>query len=217
MYYMTSSDPYEPGLNQVRELMDRQNIKNYFWFSSAQKHCLNTVIKEHKINPANWHPSVELAKAYAECLLKILEDDYPELIGEKSGKYTETFTINDWMPYSLLPEKVDKNTYTITYPNKKAELSFLYLPVEKDYIKLNLEYPIDINKIKIEGENIKNINIWVNTINEELGYDDQVMKDLGIKKKEFVWELNGNEKVTSINISAKIKNGKQQKLKIIVE
>lgn len=171
-------------------------------------------LKEWGINPANGHPSVKATLFYAEFVFKVLEKDFSDIIGTKYDRVELNLKINDWLPYSLKPVKLSNNYYKITYPAKDDKDSFLSLPVRKDYVKLNLEFPINIKSIEITGDNIQSIEIFTNSINEDLGYDDQVMKSIGKKNKNFVWQLNDNDMITSINISAKIKSGESTDLYI---
>ena len=88
------------------------------------------------------------------------------------------------------------------------------LPAHKPYVKLNLEEPLTISNISIEGNNIEEIELFVNKINKNLGYDDQDLYSLGVLTESFEWEVSDKELITSINISAKIKNGEQANLLI---
>ena len=219
IYYITVEECKEYLVDNIKEYFNKYNIEHYWFLEIAEKYGYEFPKGENKINPQNYHPSVETAKLYAKCLLKVLQEEHPEVLGEKNASYKPEFIINDWMPYNILPNKISDNLYEITYPKKVSSNSFLYLPVKKDYIKLNLEDPIYLKEISIEGEqlkNIKNATIWLNIINEKLGYDDQVMIEIPKEDENLVWKINENVKVTSININLELIKNEELKFKLKV-
>lgn len=212
-FYITYND-IEPGIEDIMNMFEDNNIKYYF----APYYFVNKVYDEYynvdlAINPANNHPSVVLCKNFAEVLTRILESDYPEILGQK-GIYAPNFNINDWMPHMLNVHKESVDTYSFVYPASDTEKAFLTLPVHKPYVKLNLEEPLIISNISIEGNNIEEIEVFVNKINKDLGYDDQNLYSLGILTENFEWKVSDKDLITSINVSAKIKNGEQTDLLI---
>ncbi|MCI9434387.1 MAG: SGNH/GDSL hydrolase family protein [Bacilli bacterium] len=212
-FYITYND-MEPGIENIMNMFEDNNVKYYF----APNYFINKAYDEYyhvnlAINPANNHPSVVLCKEFAEVLVKIIESDYSEFLGEK-GIYTPNLNINDWMPHMLNVIKVSDNMYSFVYPASETERAFLTLPAHKPYVKLNLEEPLTISNISIEGNNIEEIELFVNKINKNLGYDDQDLYSLGVLTESFEWEVSDKELITSINISAKIKNGEQANLLI---
>ena len=76
---------------------------------------------------------------------------------------------------------------------------------------------MDIENIEIIGEDIEEIEIFVNCIDKQLEFDTQEMFSLGIQKGQFSWSNINIKNITSINISAKIKKGKSSKLTIIID
>jgi len=165
------------------------------------------------INKVNIHPGVKSCVFFANYVFEILENDYPDILGEKSDVIEVDLEINDAMPYSVLnknytsdyneKENLYIKKYEITYPNT----TLLSLPINEEYIKLNLKYEINIKSIKIEinEENINDIQIYTNQINPELGYDDKVMKFREKNSEQNLWILDENESITSINIVVKPK------------
>ena len=158
-----------------------------------------------------------MCEVFAETLFNELKENYTWVLGDKTGTYIPQFTINDWMPYKLMPERIDEKTYSFTYPKEGEENSFLRMPIKKDYIKLNLEDPYKMSKIIIESDNIEKIDIYINCINNKLGYDDQEMILLNKNEDMYSWNVDPSLEITSINIAAKIKDGKEQKMIIKVE
>lgn len=209
-FYATSMEK-EPALDNILTLFENYGISYYLAFDNR-----NTYETNLKINPVNWHPSTALCNSYAETLLQILEKDYKYVLGNQ-GAYEPTININDWMPYKLNVKKRNENTFSFIYPNSNDKNNFLHLPIKKDYIKLNLEEPINLKNISINGDNIEEMEIFITKINKNLGYDDKEMFSLGVKNNNFNWSLNDDELVTSININAKITNGENSSLSITLK
>lgn len=202
-FFFITAKEEEPGVDNVIDLFKSLGINCYLAFDEDTKNE-QTV----KINPVNWHPSVSLCNIYANNLLKVMENNYKDILGNK-GSYEAKININDWMPYKLNVKRTNENTYNFTYPNSNNKDDFLSLRINKDYVKLNLEEPIALRNISIAGVDVEEIEVFINTIDKNLGYDTQKLFSLGKQKDKFYWELDGNELVTSINVNAKIKDGKQ--------
>lgn len=218
-FFYTTNSYDDPAISNVINSFQKYGIKYYSLYNIISEFALDVTFdsKYSKINPVNWHPSVRDCKIYAESIFKVFEKYYPNILGEKNGTYKPTLNINDWLPYSLQPKKSSDNSYIISYPSKNSKNSFLYLPVNKNYVKLNLEDPLDIENIEIIGEDIEEIEIFVNCIDKQLEFDTQEMFSLGIQKGQFSWSNINIKNITSINISAKIKKGKSSKLTIIID
>ncbi len=160
-----------------------------------------------KANPVNGHPGTLLTKFYAEYVLDILERNYLEVLGKKYKEKEEyPVYINDCVPYELdlelIEEKNNYANYRIKYPSKE---NMLTMPINEDYIKLCLQYPIHIKKVEIKGKTLEKTKLYVNTINQKLGYDDQTMKKIGTKKgNDVVFEIPEQNLITSICIHSDI-------------
>ena len=109
------------------------------------------------------------------------------------------------MPY-LNINKIDDNKYEFEYPisetKKTLNSNFLYYPIRRNYVKLNLEYPVDVEKVIISGDNLKNVELYVNKIDEDVGFDidDASQKLTKIKKENNEFIIN--KRISSLNISA---------------
>ena len=114
------------------------------------------------------------------------------------------------MPRSINLHQLSDDEYSFYYPGKREKM--LYMPIEKKYIKLNFMYPVDLKSIEINGQNINDIEVYINKIDINVGYDNQKMYKVEYAEK-YIWNINC-QKVTSINISANIKNGDSSKLTI---
>lgn len=209
-FYITSREK-EPGFDNITSVFKNNGLIYYTAFNDNTKNEENI-----KINPANYHPSVSLCNNFAETLFKIVENNYKDILGDK-GIYKPIININDWMPFNLNVKKVKENKYTLIYPSLHNKDSFLNLPIKQNYVKLNLEEPIVLKKIFITSNNIEKIELFVNRIDENLGYDTQEFISIGLKHNNFYWELDNSALITSINISAETCNGKQAELTITLE
>ena len=116
--------------------------------------------------------------------------------------------INDPMPRNINLKKISENEFTFIYPSSKNKL--LSMPIREDYVKLNFMYPIDINSIEVTGDNIKNANLYINKIDEFLGYDTQNFYKIE-GTNSFIVNKNS---VTSINIHIDFKENTNSLIKI---
>lgn len=200
----------------IIEELNKFGIPNYSLSSDFVEKYPNAkyTTDEWGINPANGHPAIKTSLFYAEWTYDFLRLNYPEIIGDKHDNVEFDLEINDWLPYSLKPQKLGDNYYKISYPSKNSVDSFLTKPINKKYIKLNFKFPIKLKSIEISGDNIKNIEIYTSSINSDLGYDDQSLNSIGKKSNNFVWNLDGTQEISSININANISGGKSSDLYI---
>jgi hypothetical protein len=75
------------------------------------------------------------------------------------------------------------------------------MPANEHYVKLNFKYPVDISTVKIKGEKKNSITLYVTGINDELGFDDQTMYNLGEKNgQSFEWTDESARRITSLCI-----------------
>ena len=210
-------NPKHENWYHVLSFFEKAGIKTYNMFADFS--MMATTIKDQenqKINYVNGHPGTAYTKYYAQYISDILERDYKECIGtqyKEKAKYP--ICINDWTPYSLNPQVVkeesDKITYRVTIPNKEK---MLYIPNKHKHMKLSLEYPVNIKKITIKGNNTEKERIYITTIDEQLGYDNQVMKQLEKKGNDGIFEIKEEKLVTSINIESDLSEGSQIEITI---
>ncbi len=201
---------------EVLKLFEKHKIKTYNTiknFADKFPEFSWDDVKEWQINPVDSHPGYKTARFYAEEAYKILTTDYPHIVGKKSEVISFPLEINDTTPYMLNAKYIGDNTYSLIYPKEGTTDAFLTLPMEMPYVKLNLKYPKKITKIEITGANIESIHLFADQINKELGYYVGEVKDLGKKEGSYVWEIE-DEEITSVNISAKITNGKSSTMYI---
>lgn len=225
-FYFCDNDIYSETIRNynknVERVMKNNNI-NYYNNPNEAHNYYSSVLKSDNfnyrnlfINPADSHPGTIKTNFFSDDVLNYLHNNYSYIFNEKN-KFENYVNINDTMPLLNITKK-DNYNYIVEYPKKEdnqTEYSnFLYLPIKKNYIKLNLEYPININKVKITGNKLKDVDLYVNLINEEVGFDlDHATQKLTrIKNDNNIFNIN--KKITSLNISADFFDESDRLLKI---
>lgn len=213
-YFCDNNTHWQPQKNynkNVEKVMKKNNINYYNSTNKANYYydnflMINNLNNENlRINPADTHPGTIKTNFYSDDVLSYLHNDYSYIFDEKTNNFKSNININDTMPLLNITKEDDYN-YVIEYPKKENKLTensnFLYLPIKKNYIKLNLEYPIKVNKVKITGSNLKNVDLYVNLVNEKVGFDldNATQKLTKIENDNNIF--NVNKKITSLNISA---------------
>lgn len=204
------SDSVIMYFSKIQQVFDNYNIKFFDLSQLYKEEALYYDNNIYKINPANGHPGTKTTEFAARKVLSILESNYSDIIGRQTDINMDEIIINDPMPRTIDLQKVNDGEYSFNYPSKKENT--LYMPIEKKYIKLNFMYPVDLKSIEINGENINDLEVYINKIDIDVGYDNQKMYKVEYDEK-FIWNVNC-QKVTSINIHADIKNGDSSKLMI---
>ncbi|MBA3993189.1 MAG: hypothetical protein C0469_06645 [Cyanobacteria bacterium DS2.3.42] len=160
------------------------------------------------ISPANGHPAASLCHLYAESAANILEKNYPGILGNKKESKTVAplLSINDWMPHSLLLNRLADGRYLFYAP--QSEKDALFLPIRKPYLQLNFEIPTELSRLRLLGAGLKRAEIYLVAENQKLGYDEQLPRRLGERKgSALVFDLpkeQWTKKISSILISADI-------------
>lgn len=168
----------------------------------------------------DYHPGSKTHHFYATELYDILTTNYQRVLGKQTTAKQFPLEINETLPYlPVNAKKISSNAYTFTYPENSEVL--LNFPINVQYIKFNLKYPKKITQIEIIPSNrqtIDNLQLWTNQINESLGYDDAVtFVDWGKQTQHFNWQLTGEKQITSINLHADIKDGKQAQFQMRIQ
>lgn len=213
--HMPSINYFEPRYAPVLPLFEKAGIKTY---NMLNNFCNTLSDKKYEdnlfINPVDPHPGTAGTWFYSKYIANLLESDYPDILGKKTltGKEIYNIDVNDWMPYSLSPQTVTGSgtsaKYIISYPDKNSQDSFLTMPANENYVKLNFKYPVDISTVTIEGKKLDSATLYVTGINEDLGFDDQVMHKLGKKSGQTCeWADNNALRVTSLCIHAETSDG----------
>ena len=213
---------FEPRYSPVLPLFEQAGIKTYNMLYDFYDACSDEKYKDHyAINPADPHPGTASTWFYSKYVADMLESSYPDILGSKTltGKETYNIKVNDWMPYSLSPQTVSESAtttqYIISYPAQTSPESFLTMPVNENYVKLNFKYPVDISTVTIDGEKLDSATLYVTGINEDLGFDDQVMHNLGEKSgRNCEWTDDSALRVTSLCIHAETSDRTSENLTV---
>lgn len=206
---------FEPRYAPVLPLFEQAGITTYNLLYDFYDRCSEEVYKKnYHINPADDHPGTATTWFYANYLADKLERDFPDVLGEKAKPGTRTFDIeiNDWMPYAIKPQPIFTGSmnaeYRVTYPRKSDADAFLTLPINREFIRLNFRYPVEISSITIEGQNLNAATVYVTAVNEDLGFDDQTAYPLGTQSGRVCnWSGFDSRRVTSLFLSAEIAAG----------
>lgn len=174
-----------------------------------------------RANPMDSHPGIIWTYDYGKKAYDILKNDYSFIfenaIIDDINKLE--LNINDTTPFLNINKKT-KNVFEFEYPKKEKtkneyKTKFLYYPINKNYVKLNLEYPKNVSKIKITGKNLKNVEVYVNTIDEEFGFDlNDAKRILTPCKLISKNTYKVNKKITSVNIHVDFWTEKDRNLEI---
>lgn len=184
------------------------------------------------VNPDNPHPGSATHYFYATYLVNKLETDFRDVLGKKydHSLQSQIININDCTPYQIDLQLISQSEhyaeYDFAYPTERSH-SFLFYtiepywltyPIDKSYIKLSFENPVDLTEIELSGVEADKAEIYFTKINKRLGYDDNHMYLIPAVEKDH--ELVGsiqNTEITSLCIHVDddaVLNGKL-KLKII--
>ena len=79
------------------------------------------------------------------------------------------------------------------------------MPIKEEYMQLNLEYPVALKSVNLQGNDLKSAKIYVTTVDNKLGFDTQGLKFVGeAAGQNLYFNINEDELITSICISADI-------------
>lgn len=218
-YNIVDETKYISAANKnIYNIMNDLSLNVYY--NQLPKDLYNLNQKNWKINPADYHPGIILTNYYGNDVYNILKKDYKWLFSDNKN-YNLSLNINDTMPYIDL-YKITDSKYEFKYPKKEKHktktTNFLYYPIRKNYIKLNLEYPKYVKRLKItskKSDNIKDMSIYVNTIDKTFGYDFNESRQILTPcnhTSNNIYDVN--DVITSVNISAIFKDDNNRSLRI---
>ena len=181
------------------------NILNDFVteYSEENRSVLGDLLKSKvglwAINPANGHPGTISTRFYARKTVDILEQTVPELLtraDDPSIRYTPE--INDWLPYSLNPEKLSSSSWRFTYPDQTDMM--LSMPLHEKHVVLSFELPVAIQSLSLRGEILNSARLWVNSVDPDTGIARRDNIDIGTQHgNQAHWDLNDLPQSTAIN------------------
>jgi len=187
--------PVIPGSNIFKalfeplpEIYEGTSVKFYDCYEEFDEFYSLKHKKNVFVNPGNNHPGSAVHYFYASYLTDLLEKDFGEVLGEKSDEslLSRVININECTPSQIDLETVylseEQASYTFSYPVRKThtylfltvEQYWLTYPLDKGYIKLSFETPVDISGVELSGAP-DNTEIYYSRVNEKLGYDDNTL------------------------------------------
>lgn len=206
---------YAPNGDSYENIFKNNGITLYNLTYEFSKEVGPFVPDVYNINLYNSHPGTKSTAFTGREVLKILEQNYSSIIGNKTEVDMDDIIINDPMPRSINLKRIDDETFTFTYPKSDAKDSFLWMPLREKYIKLNFMYPVDIDYVEIDGEKVKNANLYIQKIDQLLNYDNQKFFKVEYSEK-YKWFID-TKKVTSISLHLDIKNGSKAEITIKIK
>ena len=203
-------DGTDPHVAEVLKYFDKYNINYYDFSEYAAKLPKLKDSTKYYINPSGSHPSHFTTSFYAQHVQQILESEYPNILGKKRA-FIPYVNINDATPWNIDLKKISEDKYTFVYPDPEIDSGFLHMPVGKQFIKLSLQFPIDIKSMKISGDGLVKVEVWLSSLNKD-GWDDMTrVVPLGAQKEGFVWSID-EPNITSFNIHAEFREGASREL-----
>ena len=200
--YLPLADIYE---NTSVHYYDCINEFNKFYSFKDKKNLY--------VNPNNIHPGSASHYFYATYLSSKIKSDFPEMFSNSSDKslLSTSIMINDCTPHYINLETIKKTAryveYAFEYPNKQVH-KYLFFEIKDylihdsgvdGYVKLSFANPISISNAELSDVDEHNYDIYLTSINDKLGYDDNSLKllpDNPTKRASFL----KNKKVTSLCI-----------------
>ncbi len=214
---------FESKYKPVLPLFEQAGISTYNSLYEYEKsYSAEKYSNYYAINPADSHPGPVGSLFFAQYAANLLEANYSDILGAKAERsQAPDHTINDYLPASIhLRSEIKDNltgSYTFTYPADDDQTPFLVLPLREPYIKLNFRKPIQIDSLSLRGSSLKSATLYYNSINDELGFDDQVAHKMGKKSgSECMWDNTADALVTSILIHADIAGGSAGEMQLTV-
>jgi lysophospholipase L1-like esterase len=110
-------------------------------------------------NPANGHPGPRMTHFYAQKIADILENEYPDVLGNKSADAGDfPAKINDWMPAKLEVLQSARAEWLLQYPSNSAKLFFL--PVGAPHAIVSFERPVSIAELVLSSVKDTRYTVW---------------------------------------------------------
>ena len=195
--YSMRYKPLEPLFKEAR--IPFHNILTDF----LKKHPSVVDPRPWYVNPANGHPGPSSTYFYAQRAADILEQDYPEALGEKAPAPVNLNPhINDWVPYNLSVDRVQGGQWAIRFPTN--QMMPLYMPLEQPHVMLSFEYPVSAASITITGDTLEGADVHVEAINGVKGYNTGKLHHLGAQTGDTVkWDMRDlpfSRQITALRI-----------------
>ncbi len=206
--------------DKVFELLKKYGIENYDLENLYKKEFKNIEYNELKVNIADYHPGARLMNFYAKKIYNYLIENHIQTLGEKINDGSTSiseFQINDYQPSNINLKKIKSDEYTLNFPLNYEKLLQNY-DTKESYVKLNLKYPVNIEKIELRADKCNIKSVKVDVYDEEKGYETEYDIELdieSIKENKIAYSVKTDKKITSIKISAD--SLKEQNCPIIIK
>lgn len=152
--------------------------------------------------PTNGHPGPLATHYFAVKAADILERNYAPVLGQRTAPKPESRPhVNDWLPGDMSVARPGENEVSFSYP--PSDTNMPRMPIGNPYVQLNLEEPVSLEEIRVEGINLVSARLYVTTTDPRHGYDDRRMIGQGRKAgKRMDWLLNTGLPVSTVRIAA---------------
>lgn len=197
-------DDYLPLYKPVAEICAKYGIGFYDIYPELFAKFSKGKIKRSSLglNPVNGHPGKTLTYFYAVQALNIIEKHYPKILPEKGvARYDLIPKCNDWAPITMFLEN-HLDFIKIDYPMSNEKLLRMPFNLNRPYVQLCLQQPLEIERITIRGEQVKSVSLFVvfDALEDNLEYDMGTYRG-----QETVWDIEQLETklpISSIKIIA---------------
>ncbi|MBS1953469.1 MAG: SGNH/GDSL hydrolase family protein [Cyanobacteria bacterium SZAS-4] len=199
-------DYYRVRYQPVEKLFEKNNIK---WYDSLEQFLAfanqDARMKSKDpplwlgITPNNGHPGPLATHAHAYYAADVLEKYYPQVLGPKTQPVdtVSKVHINDVVPPSVNFKQNDE-AFFFVYPSVETEM--LTMPIRKPYVQLNLENPVAVSKVTIDGAGLKNAELYISSDDPVKHFDDATVISMGKKNGgSLTWNLPVNDRTSHVN------------------
>lgn len=162
------------------------------------------------ITPSNSHPGPLAAHFYGVKAADFLEAHYRESRGPRTfdePRRQSNVVINDVVPPNINLRQNTQHAF-FEYPSNDEEL--LSMPIRRPYVLINFETPRALKTITLNGDQLKEANVYLTLQSTTKHYDEGLPLELGSKRgKTLSWDIPpaamNQAEVSSIRISAMFK------------
>jgi hypothetical protein len=128
------------------------------------------------INPADSHPGPKATHFHAMMAADYLETHWPQLLGPKDINRPHELAVNDWLPFDLNVRQTGDQSFELEYPSS-AERMF-QPPLQPPAALVALRFPLPLESIQLEGQGLKNVQMWISTLHPSDPYDELAWHEL---------------------------------------
>ena len=127
--------------------------------------------------PNDGHPGPISTRFFALQAANILESQYNGVLGARTKSPAATFHVNDWNPANLaVRHDVGRRTISFWYPMSSENM--LRMPFGRPYVQLNLELPLPIRAVRVQGSYLQSAAISYTEVATSTGFDNLQVRSL---------------------------------------